>query len=124
MKFPIRTELKVLPADKTNQPVGWTCYETIGVAAVNPRGVTRMGITTFFYLFELHGYYVYYDEIETGYYLMDELLKAPTSAFEALSKAFYVFKPDGTIVKDRDGYGSTVFSRIRPVIDVHQVMVS
>lgn len=124
MKLPVRTELEVLPADKPSRTIGWTCTEHIGMGVVNPGGVTRMSITTFFYLFELFGYYIYYDDVEVSYYLMDELLKVPTSAFRAKPLASYVFGPDGTIHQDRYGNGLSVWLQIQDVIGVHQVMIS
>jgi len=40
-KMPVRTELTVLPADNpSNKPIGFVCYENIGVGIFNPRATT------------------------------------------------------------------------------------
>jgi len=124
MRFPIRTELEILPADKPNQSVGWTCYETVGVAAVNPRGVTRMGVTSFFYLFESHGFNVYYDEIELAYYLAEEPMTAPITAEGAKRYADYILRSDGKVLKSRDGCGEIIWTLFKDEFEVHQIMVS
>jgi len=123
-KFPTRTELQVLPADKSARKIGWVIQENIGVGVVNPGGVTRMGITSFFYLFELFGFHVYYEEAEPSYYLTNEPLSVPASAHTAKPHAAYIFEPDGNILKDRYGNGTEIFDRVKDVLGVHQVMVS
>ncbi len=42
-RFPVRTELSVLPADpKPDQPIGWAMYETQGVSVMNPNARIRL----------------------------------------------------------------------------------
>jgi hypothetical protein len=43
-RIPLRTELTVIPADKVDRTIGFTVKETVGVAVVNPRGLTRFNI--------------------------------------------------------------------------------
>ena len=42
--MPIKTELTVISADKADRAIGFTCEEHIGIAVVNPRGVTGFNI--------------------------------------------------------------------------------
>ena len=54
-RMPIKTELTVISADKADRAIGFTCEEHVGVAVVNPRGVTGFNIqrATIFFNFAL-----------------------------------------------------------------------
>lgn len=43
-KFPLKTELTVIPADKTSRSIGFTVKESIGVGVFNPRGMTGFNL--------------------------------------------------------------------------------
>jgi hypothetical protein len=40
--WPYRSELTILPADKTKDKIGWSIFENIGIGVVNPHGVIHM----------------------------------------------------------------------------------
>lgn len=137
ISIPARSEIKVIPADKPGKSIGWTVTEHVGVGVFNPRGVTRLGIINLFsHVFAWGNYDTYYDETDSTYYVInpDAVFnlgpngeKLPTlirDATKAKRLADYVFKPDGEIVKDRDGEGPRIFRQMKKTIDVHQVMVS
>jgi hypothetical protein len=45
-RMPLRSDIEVLPADGEPQQfrLGWQVRETVGIAVVNPRGVSRLAI--------------------------------------------------------------------------------
>lgn len=47
-RIPLRTELTVLPADEPRRPLGFTMRvrESLGIAAINPRGLMRMDLSS------------------------------------------------------------------------------
>lgn len=54
-KFPLKTELTVLSADKASRSIGSTAKESIGVGIFNPRGMTGFNLqrATVFFNFAL-----------------------------------------------------------------------
>lgn len=134
----LRSELIVLPADKTTQEkLGWSISENIGIGMVNPRGVSRLHVSIPFYLLgSILEYDLYYGIIGHEYFLVRPEANFVTDpsgrkipmmlrdATEARRLADYIFKPDGEIVKDRDGNAAAVFDEIKDTVAVHQVMDS
>lgn len=44
--MPIRQDIEVLPADEPKQlKLGWVVNEIVGIAVVNPRGVSKLTVT-------------------------------------------------------------------------------
>jgi hypothetical protein len=140
MKF-TKSKLIILPADSPKQrTLGWSIQETIGVGVFNPGAITKLKINEpFKYLFELiirrigsTKFLVYYYETKPSYFLVANTENVVTDPNgnkipmlirgKAKRVAAYIFEPNGSIVKDRFGDGSSVFSQIKNTIDVHQIM--